>query len=501
MDKSKSHPSGSADWPRLDRQYLRLDRVEGPLIVLSGIAEAAYGEILHVTDGQGRLRKAKVIKLDGDVVVAQVFEGTAGLSTVDTTVQFTGKPFEIKLSRHILGRTFNGLGEPIDGGGMVFPKALYNINGRAINPISRRYPRDFVQTGISTIDTLATLIRGQKLPIFSGNGLPHNALAAQIAAQARLASTKARSTSAGASTKAPSASSGASGGGASPFAIVFAAIGVKHDDAAFFRRAFEESGAQDHVVMFQNLANDPIVERISTPRCALTAAEYLAFEEGYHVLVVMTDLTSYCEALREIASAREEVPSRKGYPGYLYSDLASLYERAGMIQGKSGSITFLPILTMPNDDISHPIPDLTGYITEGQIVLSRSLANDGIYPPVDVLPSLSRLMKDGIGEGYTTVDHPDVANQLFALYSKVQSVRGLAMIIGESDLSETDQRYMAFGRAFEARFVRQDYKENRDVTESLEIAWELISMLPKSELTRLSSELIATHYREEARGT
>lgn len=509
MDKSKSPPSastevpthgasasgttkagGNADWPRLDRQYLRLDRVEGPLIVLSGIAEAAYGEILHVTDGQGRLRKAKVIKLDGDVVVAQVFEGTAGLSTVDTTVQFTGKPFEIKLSRHILGRTFNGLGEPIDGGGMVFPKALYNINGRAINPISRRYPRDFVQTGISTIDTLATLIRGQKLPIFSGNGLPHNALAAQIAAQARLVSTKA-----------PSTSSGASGEGAAPFAIVFSAIGVKHDDAAFFRRAFEDSGAQDHVVMFQNLANDPIVERISTPRCALTAAEYLAFEEGYHVLVVMTDLTSYCEALREIASAREEVPSRKGYPGYLYSDLASLYERAGMIQGKSGSITFLPILTMPNDDISHPIPDLTGYITEGQIVLSRSLANDGIYPPVDVLPSLSRLMKDGIGEGYTTVDHPDVANQLFALYSKVQSVRGLAMIIGESDLSETDQRYMAFGRAFEARFVRQDYKENRDVTESLEIAWELISMLPKSELTRLSSELIATYYREEARGT
>ncbi len=455
----------------MNRDYLRLARIEGPLVVLSGVENVGYGEILQLTDGQGGIRKGKVIKLDGNVVVAQVFEGTSGLCTIETTARFTGKPFEIRLSKHILGRTFNGLGEPIDGGGAVFPKGLYNINGRAINPIVRKYPRHFVQTGISTIDTLATLIRGQKLPIFSGNGLPHNQIAAQIARQAKIA-----------------------GDENTPFAIVFAAIGVKHDYAAFFRKAFEETDANAHVVMFQNLANDSIVERISAPRCALTAAEFLAFEEGYHVLVIMSDLTSYCEALREISSAREEIPSRKGYPGYLYSDLASLYERAGMIRGKEGSITFLPILTMPNDDISHPIPDLTGYITEGQIVLSRSLSNAGIYPPIDPLPSLSRLMKDGIGEGFTTVDHPDVANQLFALYSKVQSVRGLALIIGESDLSEIDRSYMVFGRAFEAQFVHQEYDENRTIEESLELAWALMRLVPKTELTRMSSALIEMHY-------
>ncbi len=455
----------------MNKEYFKLDGVNGPLIMLSGVEGAGYGEIIHVRDGRGKMRNAKIIKLEGDVIVAQVFEGTAGLSTTNSVVSFTGKPFEIKLSKHILGRTFNGIGEPIDGGGMVFSSKKYNINGRPINPIARQYPRDFIQTGISTIDTLTTLIRGQKLPIFSGNGLPHNELAAQIVRQARVSDSEAR-----------------------PFVIVFAAIGVKHDDAAFFRKAFEESGAASQVVMFQNLADDPIVERISIPRCALTAAEYLAFEEGYHVLVVMTDITSYCEALREIASAREEVPSRKGYPGYLYSDLASLYERAGKMGDDKGSITYLPILTMPNDDTSHPIPDLTGYITEGQIVLSRDLANDGFYPPVNVLPSLSRLMKDGIGEGYTTKEHPDVANQIFSLYSKVPTIRALAQIIGENDLSETDKKYLAFGKAFEARFVTQDYHENRSIEDSLAIAWELMSMLPKTELSRLDEETIDKFY-------
>ncbi len=458
----------------MNKEYFRLDGVNGPLIVLSGVDGVGYGEIVHIRDSRGKQRTGKVIKLEGDVVVAQVFEGTAGLSTVDSVVSFTGKPFEIKLSKHILGRTFNGIGQPVDGGGMVFSDKKYNINGRPINPIARTYPRDFIQTGISSIDTLTTLIRGQKLPIFSGNGLPHNELAAQIVRQARVSDNVDR-----------------------PFVVVFAAIGVKHDDAAFFRKSFAESGVASQVVMFQNLADDPIVERISIPRCALTAAEFLAFEEGYHVLVVMTDITSYCEALREISSAREEVPSRKGYPGYLYSDLASLYERAGMMGEDKGTITFLPILTMPNDDTSHPIPDLTGYITEGQIVLSRDLANDGFYPPVNVLPSLSRLMKDGIGEGYTTKEHPDVANQIFSLYSKVPTIRALAQIIGENDLSETDKKYMAFGKAFEERFVAQDYYENRTIEQSLAIAWQLMSMLPKTELTRLDAETIAQFYHEQ----
>ncbi len=457
----------------MNKEYFRLDGVNGPLIVLSGVEGAGYGEIIHIRDGNGKLRTGKVIKLEGDRVVAQVFEGTSGLSTINSVVRFTGKPFEIKLSRHILGRTFNGIGEPIDGGGMVFSDKTYNINGRAMNPIARRYPRDFIQTGISTIDALTTLIRGQKLPIFSGNGLPHNELAAQIVRQAKISDDADK-----------------------PFAVVFAAIGVKHDDAAFFRRSFESSGVSSQVVMFQNLADDPIVERISIPRCALTAAEFLAFDEGYHVLVIMTDITSYCEALREISSAREEVPSRKGYPGYLYSDLASIYERAGTMGDAKGTITFLPILTMPNDDISHPIPDLTGYITEGQIVLSRDLANDGVYPPVNVLPSLSRLMKDGIGEGYTTKEHPAVANQIFSLYSKVPTIRGLAQIIGENDLSEIDKQYLDFGNAFEAKFVTQDSMDNRTIEKSLEIAWELMSMVPKTELTRLDEETIEVFYRE-----
>lgn len=456
----------------INREYLKLDKVAGPLIVLSGIKGAAYGEIVRIKVAGEKDRTGKVIKIDDDLVVAQVFEGTTGLSTSNASIRFTGKPFEIPLTMDILGRTFNGVGKPIDGGGEILSKKYYNINGRPINPVARKYPKNYIQTGVSTIDTLITLIRGQKLPIFSGNGLPHNDLAAQIARQAKL-----------------------TGADADKFAVVFAAIGVKHDDAAFFKRSFEESGAIDNVVMYVNLADDPIVERTSAPRCALTAAEYLAFEMDYHVLVIMTDITSYCEALREVSSARDEVPSRKGYPGYLYSDLASLYERAGMLTERKGSITFLPILTMPNDDISHPIPDLTGYITEGQIVLSRELYQDSIYPPVSVLPSLSRLMKDGIGEGFTTAEHPDVSNQLFSCYSKVQDVRSLAQIIGESDLSEVDQKYLAFGRAFEEKFVAQGFDENRDILKSLDISWDLLSMLPKSELNRLSEELVEKFYR------
>lgn len=455
-----------------NREYLKLDRVAGPLVVLSGISGAAYGEVVRIKVQGERERTGKIIKIEDDTVVAQVFEGTTGLSTTNANVRFTGKPFELALSVDVLGRTFNGVGKPLDGGGEILSKKFYNINGQPINPVARKYPRNYIQTGISTIDTLSTLIRGQKLPIFSGNGMPHNELAAQIVRQAKL-----------------------TGADADKFAVVFAAIGVKHDDAAFFRRSFEDSGAIDNVVMFVNLADDPIVERVSTPRCALTAAEYLAFEEGYHVLVVMSDITSYCEALREVSSARDEVPSRKGYPGYLYSDLASLYERAGMLGERAGSITFLPILTMPNDDISHPIPDLTGFITEGQIVLGRDIHQENIYPPVSILPSLSRLMKDGIGEGYTTKEHPDVANQLFASYSKVEEIRSLAQIIGESDLSEIDQKYMEFGRQFEARFVKQAPDENRELTKSIEIGWELLSLLPKNELDRLSEEIIEKFYK------
>jgi V/A-type H+-transporting ATPase subunit B len=459
----------------VNREYLRLDKIEGPLIFLSGIQGASYGEIIKIKVDDGTLRFGKIIRLQEETVIAQVFEGTSGLSTDNVKVKFTGKPFELPLSSEILGRTFNGVGRPIDEGGQIFTNERFNINGRPINPVAREYPRDYIQTGISTIDTLVTLIRGQKLPVFSGNGLPHNELAAQIVRQAKLSEDKNEK-----------------------FAVVFAAIGVKHDDAAFFRKSFEASGTLDNVVMYINLADDPIVERVSTPRCALTAAEYLAFKLGYHILVVMTDITSYCEALREISSAREEVPSRKGYPGYLYSDLAALYERAGMMKGVEGSITYLPMLTMPNDDISHPIPDLTGYITEGQIVLSRELFQDNIYPPVNALPSLSRLMKDGIGEGYTTKEHPDVANQLFASYSKVQDIRALAQIIGESDLSAVDRAYMEFGRQFEGKFVRQKGTENRSIKQSLKIAWDLLSLLPKEELDRLDDEIIEAFYKVES---
>lgn len=456
----------------MKKEYLKLDKIEGPLIMLSDVEDVSYGEILDI-DIEGKKRKGKIIKIEEDKVVAQVFEGTAGLSTNNSSVRFTSKPFEIPLSKEILGRTFNGIGQPIDNGGKVYSQKKYNVNGRPINPVARKYPRNYIQTGISSIDSLATLIRGQKLPIFSGSGMPHNELAAQIVKQAKISSDSDED-----------------------FGIVFAAIGVKHDDANYFKRSFEESGAIQRVAMYLNLADDPIVERTIAPRCALTAAEYLAFEEGMHILVIMTDITSYCEALREISSAREEVPSRKGYPGYLYSDLAALYERAGMMKGSKGSITLLPILTMPNDDITHPVPDLTGYITEGQIVLGRELYQNNIYPPVNILPSLSRLMKDGIGEGFTREDHPEVSNQLFASYSKVQEVRALAQIIGEDDLSKVDKKYMEFGKSFEDQFITQGFDENRNIKESLNLAWKILGILPKEELDRLSPEMIEKYYKE-----
>lgn len=453
----------------MKKEYLKLDKVEGALIELSNVHEIKYGEVVEVENNLGEKILGKVIKVDKNKAVVQIFGTTLGISINNTKVSFKGKPFEIPLSKDILGRVFNGVGIPIDGGGDIYSDKFYNVNGRPINPVSREYPRDYIQTGISAIDALTTLIRGQKLPIFSGAGLPHNELAAQIVRQAKIKS---------------------HGKESDNFSIVFAAIGVKRDEAFYFTEEFRKAGVQDRVVMYLNYADDPIMERIIAPRCALTAAEYLAFEQNHHVLVIMTDITSYCEALREISSLREEVPSRKGYPGYLYSDLASLYERAGMVKDAEGSVTLIPILTMPNDDITHPIPDLTGYITEGQIVLSRDLYQKGIYPPIDVLPSLSRLMKDGIGEGYTREDHPDVANQLFSAYSKVQDIRALAQIVGEDDLSDKDKKYLEFGNAFEERFLSQDVNESRDMLDTLNLSWELLRILPRDELDRLSPELI-----------
>ncbi|WP_128425055.1 V-type ATP synthase subunit B [Gudongella oleilytica] len=457
----------------MKREYLKLDRVQGALIELSKIHRVGYGEIVEIEDQLGDRKVGRVIKIDGDKVVVQVFGATMGMSIENSKVSFKGKPFEIPLSRKILGRTFNGIGRPIDGGGDIYSDKTYNVNGRPINPVSREYPRNYIQTGISSIDGLTTLIRGQKLPIFSGAGLPHNELAAQIVRQAKIQSKD----------------------GDNNFSIIFAAIGVKHDEAFFFEEAFKKAGVQEKVVMYINYADDPIMERIIAPRCALTAAEYLAYEENQHVLVIMTDITSYGEALREVSSLREEVPSRRGYPGYLYSDLAALYERAGMIHEVEGSVTLIPILTMPNDDITHPIPDLTGYITEGQVVLARELYQKGVYPPINVLPSLSRLMKDGIGEGFTREDHPEVSNQLFSAYSKVQEVRALAQIVGEEDLSDKDKKYMRFGDAFEKRFVTQSFNENRDMNDTLDLGWDLLKLLPREELDRLKPEMIEKYMK------
>ena len=453
----------------MDFSYMGLNEINGSLIVLDHVADAAYDEIVKIETTEGKSLLGKVIAIEDQRAVIQVYEGTKGLSLTNTKTKFTGRPMELALSKEILGRIFDGAGKPIDGLGEIYAEKKVNVNGVPINPVSREYPRNYIQTGFSCIDGMSTLIRGQKLPIFSGSGMKHNQFAAQIAAQAKVTDN-------------------------SEFAIVFAAMGVKNDVADFFKNSFAQSGALSKVVMFLNLANDPIIERIITPRCALAAAEYLAFDCGMHVLVIMTDITSYCEALRELSSSKGEIPGRKGYPGYLYSDLASMYERAGMIKGKAGSVTQVPILTMPNDDISHPIPDLTGYITEGQIVLDRALDNMGIYPPVSVLPSLSRLMKDGIGDGFTRADHPDLSNQLFSAYSKVQEVRSLAQVIGEDELTPTDKKYLKFGEVFEREFINQGQNENRTMEQTLELGWRILSILPVSELDRLDQALLDQYY-------
>ena len=454
-------------------RHLKLDGINGSLVTLNGVKEAANEEIVELHLQDGTVRTGRVVKIDGEEVTVQVFEGTRGVSMENTATVFTGKPMEVALSPEILGRVFDGLGRPIDGLGPVYPVEKRDVNGSPINPVSREYPRNFIQTGISSIDALATLIRGQKLPIFSGSGMKHNELAVQIVRQSTIAD-------------------------GDDFAIVFAAMGVKNDVAHYFRSSFEEANVMNRVVMLLNLANDPIVERIMTPRVALTIAEYLAFTLHKHILVILTDMTSYAEALREFSSSKGEIPGRKGFPGYLYSDLASLYERSGMIRGVEGSVTQIPILTMPNDDITHPIPDLTGYITEGQIVLDRELDYKGVYPPVSVLPSLSRLMKDGIGEGFTRADHSALSNQLLATYAKVQDAKALASVIGEDELSAEDKLLMKFGREFEARFLTQSFTENRSITETLDLGWELLSMLPRNMLDRVDDETLNEHYKPKA---
>ena len=452
-------------------EYLGLSEINGPLVVLEGVKNASYEEIVSFRMDDGTEKLGRIIEIYEDKAVIQVFEGTDNMSLGNTHTRLSGHPMEIGLSPEILGRTFNGIGQPIDGLGEITPEVSLNINGLPLNPVTREYPRNYINTGISAIDGLTTLIRGQKLPIFSGNGLPHDQLAAQIVKQASLGSDSDEK-----------------------FAIVFAAMGVKHDVADFFRNTFEESGVADHVAMFLNLANDPVVERLITPKVALTAAEYLAFEQNMHILVILTDMTSFAEAMREVSSSKGEIPSRKGFPGYLYSELATIYERAGIVQGVNGSVTQLPILTMPNDDITHPIPDLTGYITEGQIVLDRPLHGQSIYPPINILPSLSRLMKDGIGEGYTRADHQDVANQLFSCYAKVGDARSLASVIGEDELSPIDKQYLVFGNEFEHEFIGQGMDENRSMEDTLNKAWELLGLLPREELDRVNTKVLDQYY-------
>ena len=454
-------------------EYLGLSSINGPLIALEGVQDAFYDEIVDFVVNGKEHKMGRIVEVYKDKAIIQVFEGTENMSLNNTHTRLTGHPMEIGLSEEMLGRTFNGIGEPIDDLGPITVEEVRDVNGLPLNPVRREYPRNYIRTGISAIDGLTTLIRGQKLPIFSGNGLPHDQLAAQIVKQASL----------GGSTN-------------EDFAIVFAAMGVKHDVADFFRRTFEESGVANHVAMFLNLANDPVVERLITPKVALTAAEYLAFEKNMHILVILTDMTSFAEAMREVSSSKGEIPSRKGYPGYLYSELATLYERAGIVEGVNGSVTQLPILTMPNDDITHPIPDLTGYITEGQIVLDRNLHGQAIYPPISVLPSLSRLMKDGIGKGYTREDHQDLANQLFSAYAKVGEARNLASVIGEDELSPIDKKYLEFGKAFEERYIGQGPNENRTIEETLDLGWELLGLLPKEELDRIDTKLIEKYWKD-----
>ena len=451
-------------------EHIGLSQINGSLIVLDNIKDASYDEMVELRLEDGSSRTGRIVEIEGEKVVIQVFEGTKGLSLVNTKTRMTGHPIELSLSPEIVGRVFDGLGRPIDGLGEVYPVEKRDVNSSPINPVSRVYPKNYINTGISSIDALMTLIRGQKLPIFSGSGMKHNELAVQIVRQASISDSE-------------------------DFAIVFAAMGVKNDVASYFRSSFEKANVMHKVVMFLNLSNDPIVERIITPRCALTAAEYLSFTLEKNVLVILTDMTSYAEAVREFSSSKGEIPARKGFPGYLYSDFASLYERAGIIEGSKGSLTQIPILTMPNDDITHPIPDLTGYITEGQIVLDRELDSKGIYPPIGILPSLSRLMKDGIGEGFTREDHSILANQLFSSYAKVQDAKSLASVIGEDELSASDKRLLQFGKDFEAKFISQSPYENRSIQKTLDLGWELLSELPREDLDRVDDKTIEKYYK------
>lgn len=452
------------------KEYKSIKEIVGPLMLVSGVQGVKYDELVEISGQDGSVRRGKVLEVNGDNALVQLFEGSQGIQMSTSKARFLGRSLELGVSEDMLGRVFDGLGNPKDGGAAIIPEKRIDINGQPINPAARDYPDEFIQTGVSAIDGLNTLVRGQKLPVFSASGLPHAQLAAQIARQAKVL------------------------GKDSKFAVVFAAIGITYEEAEFFMQDFRRTGAIERAVMFVNLANDPAVERIATPRMALTAAEYLAFEKDMHVLVIMTDITNYCEALREVSAARKEVPGRRGYPGYLYTDLATIYERAGRIKGKAGSITQIPILTMPEDDKTHPIPDLTGYITEGQIILSRELYKKGINPPIDVLPSLSRLKNKGIGKNKTREDHPDSMNQLFAAYAQGKEAKELSAILGDAALTPVDRKYAEFAEAFEERYVNQGFTENRSIEETLQIGWELLTILPRSEMKRISDKYLEQYY-------
>ncbi len=454
----------------MPKEYRTIEEVAGPLMLVRDVTDVNYNDLGEIELDNGEKRRCKVLEIDGGNALVQLFESSTGINLSNSRVRFLGRSMELGVSDDMQGRVFDGLGRPIDGGPEILPEKRLDINGLPMNPAARNYPQEFIQTGVSAIDGLNTLVRGQKLPIFSASGLPHARLAAQIARQAQVRGTN------------------------EPFAVVFAAIGITFEESEYFINSFRETGAIDRTVMFVNLANDPAVERIATPRMALTAAEYLAFEKGMHVLVILTDITNYADALREVSAARKEVPGRRGYPGYMYTDLATLYERAGRQKGKNGSITMIPILTMPEDDKTHPIPDLTGYITEGQIILSRDLYRKNVMPPIDVLPSLSRLKDKGIGEGKTRADHANTMNQLFAAYARGKDARELMVVLGEAALTEMDKIYARFADAFEEQYVSQGYDTNRSIEETLEIGWKLLSMLPKSELKRIKDEFIEKYY-------
>ncbi|MGO4987299.1 V-type ATP synthase subunit B [Gallicola sp. Sow4_E12] len=458
------------------KEYRSVSEVVGPLMTVEGVEGVKYEELVDIELQTGEKRRGRVIEIDGSKAMVQVFEGTSGINLESTSVRFLGKPLQIGVSEDMIGRVFDGLGNPIDDGPKIIPEAKLDINGEPINPVSRDYPNEFIQTGISTIDGLNTLVRGQKLPIFSGSGLPHNNVAAQIARQAGVL------------------------GKDDKFAVVFAAMGITFEEAQYFIDDFNETGAIDRAVLFMNLADDPAIERLSTPGMALTCAEFLAFEKGMHVLVIMTDMTNYAEALREVSAARKEVPGRRGYPGYLYTDLATIYERAGRIIGREGSITQIPILTMPEDDITHPIPDLTGYITEGQIILSRDLYKKGYAPPVNVLPSLSRLKDKGIGDGKTREDHADTMNQLYAAYAQGLEAKELSVILGESALSNADKAFAKFAEAFDEQYVNQGYYTNRSIIDTLDLGWKLLNIIPRSELKRIKDAYLDKYLGEENQG-